>query len=30
MKEVVLKKVIEMVCNDYVDTLLVGIEEYEK
>lgn len=30
MKELVLRKVIEMVCDDYIDTLLVGIEEYEK
>lgn len=30
MKELVLRKVIEMVCDDYIDVLLVGIEEYEK
>ena len=30
MKELVLRKIIEMVCDDYIDTLLVGIEEYEK
>lgn len=30
MKELVLRKVVEMVCDDYIDTLLVGIEEYEK
>ncbi len=30
MKELVLRKVIEMVCDDYIDALLVGIEEYEK
>lgn len=30
MKELVLRKVIEMICDDYIDTLLVGIEEYEK
>lgn len=29
MKELVLRKVIEMVCDDYIDALLVGIEEYE-
>ncbi|MCI8588378.1 MAG: hypothetical protein HFG40_01860 [Bacilli bacterium] len=30
MKELVLRKVIEMVCDDYIDVLLVGIEEYKK
>lgn len=30
MKELVLRKVVEMVCDDYIDTLLVGTEEYEK
>lgn len=30
MKEEMLKKVIEMVCDDYIDTLLVGVEEYSK
>lgn len=30
MKEEIIKKVITMVCEDYIDTLIVGIEEYEK
>lgn len=30
MKETILKKIVEMVCDDYIDVLLVGIEEYEK
>lgn len=30
MKEEVLKKLVSMICNDYIDTLLVGIEEHEK
>lgn len=29
MKEEVMKKLISMVCEDYVDTLMVGIEEYQ-
>ncbi len=29
MKEEALKNIIKMVCKDYIDTLLVGIEEYE-
>ena len=29
MKEEVMKKLVSMVCEDYVDTLIVGIEEYE-
>lgn len=30
MKKAMLKKIIEMICDDYIETLLVGIEEYEK
>ena len=30
MKEDVLRKLIESICDDYVDTLMTGIEEYEK
>lgn len=30
MKEDIIKKVITMVYEDYIDTLIVGIEEYEK
>lgn len=30
MKEEVMKKMIYMICEDYIDTLIVGIEEYEK
>lgn len=30
MKETILKKIVEMVCDDYIGVLLVGIEEYEK
>lgn len=30
MKEAILKKIVEMVCDDYIDVLLVGIKEYEK
>ncbi len=30
MKEEIIKKVITMVCEDYVDALIVGIDEYEK
>lgn len=30
MNEIVLRKLITMICDDYIDTLLVGIEEYEK
>ena len=30
MKEEMLKKVIEMVCDDYIDALLVGVEEYSR
>ena len=30
MKEDVLMKLIESICDDYVDTLMTGIEEYEK
>lgn len=30
MKEDVLRKLIESICDGYVDTLMTGIEEYEK
>lgn len=30
MKEDVLRKLIESICDGYVDTLITGIEEYEK
>ena len=30
MKEKVLRKVIESICDGYVDTLITGIDEYEK
>lgn len=30
MKEKVLRKVIESICDGYVDTLIIGIDEYEK
>lgn len=30
MKEDVLKDLIKMICDDYIDSLIVGIEEYEK
>lgn len=30
MKEAILRKLIESICDDYVDTLMTGIEEYEK
>lgn len=30
MKENVLRKLIESICDGYVDTLITGIEEYEK
>lgn len=30
MKENVLRKLIESICDGYVDTLMTGIEEYEK
>ena len=30
MKEEIIKKVISMVCENYIDTLIIGIEEYEK
>lgn len=30
MKEAILRKLIESICDDYVDTLMTGIKEYEK
>jgi len=30
MREKVLKEFIEMICKDYINVLLVGVEEYEK
>lgn len=30
MKEEIIKKVISMVCENYIDTLIIGIEKYEK
>lgn len=30
MKEKALKDIVSMICNDYIDTILVGIEEYKK
>lgn len=30
MKDEVLRKIIEFVCDGYIDALLTGIEEYEK
>lgn len=30
MKEAILRKLIESICDGYVDTLMTGIEEYEK
>lgn len=30
MKEAILRQLIESICDDYVDTLMTGIEEYEK
>lgn len=30
MKEDVLRKLIESICDGYIDTLITGIEEYEK
>lgn len=30
MKEKVLRDLIKMICDDYIDSLIVGIEEYEK
>ena len=30
MKEAILRKLIESICDDYVDTLMTGIDEYEK
>lgn len=30
MKEKVLRKVIESICDGYIDTLITGIDEYEK
>lgn len=30
MNELVLRKIISMICDDYIDTLIVGIEENEK
>ena len=30
MKEAILRQLIESICYDYVDTLMTGIEEYEK
>ena len=30
VKEAILRQLIESICDDYVDTLMTGIEEYEK
>lgn len=30
MNKIVLRELITTICDDYIDTLLVGIEEYEK
>lgn len=30
MKDEALKKIIAMICDDYIDVLLVGVEEYSK
>lgn len=30
MKEAILRKLIESICDGYVDTLITGIDEYEK
>ena len=30
MNEIILRKLISMICDDYIHTLVVGIEEYER